>query len=360
MTTSRAAVFTGIPGELEICQLPLPGPQGGEILTRVLGCTLCGSDLHSISGRRSVPVPTVLGHEIVGEIIALGGSAPTHDLAGKPLRIGDRVTWTIVASCGDCFFCRRGLPQKCLRGVKYGHEAFRPRLELVGGLAEHCLLAPGTGIVRLPAALPLSVACPVSCATATVTAAMEAAGEVHRRVVCVLGAGLLGLTACAMSCVAGAEQVICVDRDAGRRALSASFGATRIATPEELAAAVNELTEGRGVDLVLEFTGATAAFTGAWPLVRTGGRIVLVGSVFPDVAPPIALEQIVRRQLTLCGIHNYAPPHLLTAVEFLEQCQSRFPFAELVAEWYPLADVRRALDHAHRPEAIRVGIRPDV
>jgi alcohol dehydrogenase len=114
MSTSLAAIFHETGRELEMRQLARPEPGGAEVLVRVLGCTLCGSDLHTFDGRRDTPVPTILGHEIVGEISALGDAAPARDLAGNDLRIGDRVTWSIVANCGDCFFCRRGLPQNGL------------------------------------------------------------------------------------------------------------------------------------------------------------------------------------------------------------------------------------------------------
>jgi alcohol dehydrogenase len=357
MSTSLAAIFSGEPGRLELRELPTPRPRGAEILVRVLGCTLCGSDLHSFEGRRQVSVPTVLGHEIVGEIVALGNEAPSRDLAGRELRIGDRVTWAIVASCGGCFYCARGLPQKCLAAVTYGHEPLRPGRELLGGLAEHCLLTLGTAVVRLPEELPLSVACPASCATATVAAALEAAGDMRDRSVCILGAGLLGLTACAMCRAAGAAQVICVDLHAGRCARSLTFGATHACAPGELADVVRGLTHAHGVDNVLEFSGASAAFQTAWPLVRLGGRIALVGSVFPDAPVPLALEQIVRRNLTLCGIHNYAPRHLLAAVQFLAEQHRRFPFAELVSHWHPLSATTAAFETARNPEIIRIGVR---
>lgn len=358
MSDSLAAIFRGTAGTLELCRVPTPQPHGAELLVRVLGCTLCGSDLHSYEGRRQVPVPTVLGHEIVGEIVELGNAAEAQDLAGRELRCGDRVTWAIVASCGECFYCKRGLPQKCLQAVKYGHEALRPGRELLGGLAEHCLLTPGTAVVRLPDDLPLEVACPASCATATVACALEAAGDLRDRSVCVLGAGLLGLTACAMCHSSGASQVICVDLDPGRRARALAFGATHATTPGELARIVHESTQERGVDAVLEFTGANAAFQSAWPLVRLGGKVVLVGAVFPDATVPLVLEQIVRRNLTLCGVHNYAPRHLLAAVEFLSSGHQQYPFASLVSQWFPLTDAEQAFAAARLPQHIRVGVQP--
>jgi alcohol dehydrogenase len=364
MSESRAAVFRGTARELELRRFPTPQPQPDEALVRVLGCTLCGSDLHSYEGRRSVSVPTVLGHEIVGEIVALG-DAPARsdtparrDLAGNLLLVGDRITWAIVASCGDCFYCRRGLPQKCQRGVKYGHEAFRPGRELLGGLAEHCLLVPGTAVVKLPDELPLATACPASCATATIVAALEAAGPIRGRTVCILGAGLLGLSACAMARTEGAREVICVDPHAGRVARSLEFGATRAVAPEGLAGAVAATTEGHGADVILELSGSPQAFEAAWPLACLGATMVLIGSVFPSAPVPVQLEAIVRRQLTIRGVHNYAPRQLLTAVQFLAEQHRAFPFAELVAQWFSLEDAAKACEAARNPGQIRIGVRP--
>src|SRR5262249_8984673 len=166
-------------------------------LVDVVACTLCGSDIHTLHGCRAVPVPTILGHEILGRIAAFGPEAPRRDAVGHPLQEGDRVTWGVVARCGGCFYCLRGLPQKCERQVKYGHEPLRPGLELTGGLAGHCLLMPGTTVLRVPDDLSDALVCPVNCATATVAAALEAAGPIDGRRVLVMGSGMLGVTAMA-------------------------------------------------------------------------------------------------------------------------------------------------------------------
>jgi alcohol dehydrogenase len=330
----------------------------GETLVRVLGCTLCGSDLHSYQGHRQVPVPTVLGHEIVGEIVAFGEDSRQVDLAGKDLAIGDRVTWAIVASCGGCFYCQRDLPQKCLQSVKYGHEAFRAGRQLLGGLAEQCLLVRGTAIVRLPDAMTLEVACPASCATATVAAALDSAGDLRERNVIVLGAGMLGLTACAMSRSRGAAEVICVDLNEHRRQRALEFGATRAVQPQDLTEIAKSLTRGHGCDVLLEFTGATPALENAWPLLRIGGQIALVGAVFPGPPFPLLLEQVIRRQLTITGVHNYAPRHLLAAVEFLSSDGERYPFASLVSGWRSLQETQIAFEIARDPQVVRIGVRP--
>ncbi len=85
---------------------------------------------------------------------------------------------------------------------------------------------------------------------------------------------------------------------------------------------------------------------------------MLVGAVFPSDPFPLPLEQVVRRQLTLTGIHNYAPRHLVQAINFLSVTHSRFPFAELVSHWVPLRECQSAFDQGREGHAIRVGVRP--
>ncbi|MFO0907174.1 MAG: alcohol dehydrogenase catalytic domain-containing protein [Isosphaeraceae bacterium] len=355
--TTRAVVFEGPGLPLIHREFSLPAPSGSEILVEVVACTLCGSDLHSLHGRRTVPTPTILGHEILGRIIEFGPEATRRDAAGRPLRPGDRVTWGVVAHCGQCFYCRRELSQKCERQVKYGHEAIRPRFALTGGLAEHCLLASGTSVLRIPDNLPDAVACPANCATATVAAAIEAAGSIEGRWVLVMGAGMLGVTAMAWARTLGAEAVIACDRVADRCDLSRHFGVTQVVSPEELSAVTLEITRGHGVDVILEMTGEPESIEAALPLLRLGGRLVLVGSVAPTRPVSLFPEQVVRRCLTLRGIHNYGPVHLQAALDFLET-SSPFPFESLVSPWQPLNAVDRLVAAPLAPVHLRLGIRP--
>jgi alcohol dehydrogenase len=294
----------------------------------------------------------------VGEIVEFGAEAARRDFGGSEVGVGDRVTWAIVASCGECEYCLRGLPQKCERGIKYGHESLRPGLELLGGLAEYCMLVPGTAIVRVPDALPLSVVCPASCATATIAWAMEAAGDVRDRTVCVLGAGLLGLTATAMAQSRGAREIVCVDPDSNRRERTLSFGATRAIAPEGLEQEIFAHSAKANFDVVFEISGQPAAFQSVWPAVRTGGTMVLVGAVFPANPVSLTLEQVVRRCLTIRGVHNYAPRHLLQAIAFLAASHNTYPFHELIGNWLPLSAIHDAFVQAGHPQMIRVGIDP--
>ncbi|MFM7038963.1 MAG: alcohol dehydrogenase catalytic domain-containing protein [Planctomycetaceae bacterium] len=101
-SVSLAAVYHGTPGVISLQSITTPRPRSAEILVEVEACTLCGSDLHSFEGRRAVPVPTVLGHEIVGRIADFGAEAVRTDLSGQLLSVGDRIVWAVVAACGRC------------------------------------------------------------------------------------------------------------------------------------------------------------------------------------------------------------------------------------------------------------------
>lgn len=353
---ARAMIFEGPGRPLVPRELTLPALQAGEVLVRVRLCTLCGSDLHSYEGRRAVPCPSILGHEMVGIVESLAGDA--RDLNGQPLHPGDRVVWGLAVSCGACFFCTHELPQKCERIVKYGHQPLRPPHLLNGGLSTHCHLLANTAILRLPDELPDLVAGPAGCATATVAAALRHAGVLADAVVLVQGAGMLGLTAAAMARSRGARAVLVCDTDPSRLALAERFGATHVlpAGDAGLRPTIDNLTQGRGADVALELSGASAAIEAGLELLRIGGRYVWVGAVAPVPAVAVLPERMVRGQLSIHGVHNYHPRDLLAAVEFLCSEHRRYPFAELVATTLPLEEATAAFAHAatHRP--VRVGV----
>jgi len=287
---------------------------------------------------------------MVGRISSLGGDL--HDEAGVSLKVGDRVSWSLAASCGTCFFCREGLPQKCEALFKYGHEALAADHPLSGGLATHCLLAKGTSIVKVPSGLPDEVASPANCATATVAAAFRVAGPCSGQTVVIHGAGMLGLTAAAMARCMGARHVIVSEPQEDRRRRAEQFGVDP-ATPADLSG----LTEGRGADLVMDLSGAPEAIEEALGQVRIGGCVVLVGSVFPTRALSVQADELVRRLLRIEGVHNYTPADLLAAFAFLAEAHEQFPFRGLVGASYPLARIDDAVASALPGEHFRVAIR---
>ncbi len=361
-SSSLAAVFhePGIP--LELKQFKLPALQSGEAIVEISCCTICGSDLHTMQGHRSVAGPTVLGHETIGKVAALPTDGPSIcDVTGKPLAIGDRVTWAVAASCGDCFFCNNKLPQKCESLFKYGHET-TDSSALSGGLAEFCHLQRGTAIVRVPDTLPDHVACPANCATATVAAAIRTADGCKGKTIVVHGAGMLGLTCAAMACDQGAVGVVVTDVCDDRLARASSFGASHFVNVSEDSSEVTRklrsLTDGRGADIAFEMSGATSAIAASFDQLRTGGAMVLVGAVFPTPAVELLPEQVVRKLLRIEGVHNYTPSDLVTAVEFLTRASSAYPFASLVESELTLQEFSQATESLSTASPIRAAVRP--
>lgn len=301
---ARLAVWRGgAEVTLETVDLPVPGP--GETLVEIDLATVCGSDHHTVSGRRPGACPSVLGHEGVGRIVGTGR----------------RVVWGVTVSCGTCDRCRRGLTAKCRSVRKLGHEPYEPAWPLSGTYGTHVLLPAGTTVVPVPDTLADEVAAPAGCATATVMAALERAGSLRGRRVLVVGAGMLGLTAVAAAADAGAAEVVVSDVEPARLELAADFGAT------------STLSAGQAfppVDVAMDFSGAASAVEAAFGALDIGGCLVLVGSVSPGRAISVDPEAIVRGWRSVSGVHNYEPRHLEQAVAFLTA--STRPWAELVEE----------------------------
>ncbi|WP_145246004.1 zinc-binding dehydrogenase [Aeoliella mucimassa] len=360
-TTVRAAVMTAPGRELEIKAYPLLPPVTGGALVRVTCCTICRSDLHTWRGRRPGPTPAILGHEIVGEIAALAEDV-THDSAGQPLAPGDRVTWTLHSSCGECYYCREHqLPMKCLELQKYGHDACDQPPHLQGGFAEYCHISAGTSLLKLPDNIPDTVAAPLNCAAATVVAGWDAAELKPGEHVLIQGAGGLGCYAAAMASFAGAERIIVTDIHSERLEFVRRFGATdciNVAslTDEQIANWVRELTGGFGVDCAMEVAGVPAVVPAGLASLRKGGRFVELGCSFPEATTSLDLSTILWNLLTIRGVHNYDFRHLQQAVDFVSQTIDRFPFDELTSRQFKLEDIDQAIAAAEQNGLGRVAI----
>ncbi|GAB5897432.1 alcohol dehydrogenase catalytic domain-containing protein [Mycolicibacterium mageritense] len=316
---TMAAVWTGGTG-IELRKVDIPELDDGDVLVRVRLATVCGSDLHTVTGRRPAACPSILGHEAVGDVVAAGADATVE--------IGRRVVWSVTVACGECPRCRSGFTAKCRSVRKVGHEPFDGSWALSGSYAEHVLLPRGTAIAAVPDTLPDAVAAPAACATATVMATLDAAGALAGRRVLIGGAGMLGLTAVAACADAGADAQV-IDVDAERLALTPWFG--------------GRPSDGTAVDVAIDYTGSTGAVAAALDRLDVGGILVLAGSVLPGPALPIDPETVVRQWLTITGVHNYEPRHLDRAVAFLDRTRDRYPWRSLVAAPVPLAEIASAL-----------------
>lgn len=356
-----AQVWTA-PGEPHQA-MAVPGVvlDAGDVIVAVELATICGSDVHTVSGHRSAPVPLVLGHEYVGRIVAIGADG-AFDVVGVRLQLGDRVVWSVGVSCTTCDRCRRGIPQKCRNLRKYGHERIGAHWELNGGFATHVHVLAGTAIVAVGERMPARVAAPAACGAATAWAALRRAERevpLAGAVVLVSGAGLVGLSAAAIAADRGAV-VIVSDPDKKRRKLALRFGAAAVVDPLVGGALDQALaTVGRAeVDIAIEASGSAAAVATAVSVVAVGGVAVLVGSVSPGAALTVDPERIVRGLLTVAGVHNYTGEDLQQTVTFLRDACGRYPFEGLVDPVLPLGSIDEALALSRSGRSVRVGIDP--
>ena len=362
--TCRAAVFSKVGQPLEIRELPLPQfIEPGAALCKVRLSAICGSDLHTISGRRVEPTPIVLGHEILGEIVALGDGLET-DGFGSELRVGDRVSWSIMASCGSCFYCSIDLPQKCDHLRKYGHMSIDEPPGLTGGYAEYIYLSAGTVLFKVPDSPSDEIATPANCALSTAMNAVETIGVREGETVLIQGAGSLGLSVLAVAAEAGAKKIIVTDIDPGRLELASRFGASCCinvseSSDEDALSRIDSETDGYGVDVGFEVSGARATVVQAVDALRIGGRYLIAGLVSPGSIVNVDANLIARKYLTIKGIHNYRFVHLGEALRFLERNSEKYPYSKIVGSVFPLARINAALLVAASREYIRVAIRPD-
>ena len=330
---------------------------------RVSCCTVCGSDVHAWTGRRPPSfLPSIIGHEICGVVDALGERPPAC-FGGEPLGEGDRITFSLTASCGSCFFCAQaGLPQKCDALVKYGHRTCDTEPALTGGLAEYVYLFPGTSIFRVPSGVTDAVAATAMCAGATMAHALEGAREgVHRSVVLV-GAGMLGLWGIRLALLHGFDTIICVDLDRGRLDAARENGATDVVDAggveaQVVADRIRSLTSGRGADLCVDLSGSSEGIGLGLSALRVGGALKLVGSVVPLDASLFDPFEIVTRSLAIQGIHNYRPEHLGAALSLVQDPSHHEAIARGVSRSFDLDAVDEAFRAAHGREALRVVVR---
>jgi len=360
---ARAAVMTKPAADLEFHEYPIPEVEKGAILVRIICCTICGSDVLAWLGRKRAPIPMILGHEIVGEIVEMGDGVAS-DSGNRPLKVGDRITWTIMDSCGKCYYCReKGLMMKCQNLKKYGHESCAAPPHFVGGFAEYCYISPGTCVVKCPDNLSNEEVAPANCALATVVAGWEAIDIKPFENVLIQGAGALGFYAAALAKHYGCNKIIVTDIKDNRLETIKAFGATNTININGMKAdgiidTIRSLTDGFGVDAAMGVAIAPDVIPIGLKCLRIGGRYVEHGNTFPGANFTYDVSDIVFRCLTIRGVHNYDTRHLQWGVDFLEQTKGIFPFNKLVTHRFSLDEINQAMKVAQSGEGIRVAVLP--
>jgi len=290
----------------DIPEAPAPGP--GEVKLQVGWCGICGTDLHEyaagpiftqvntphpLSGRMA---PLTPGHEFAGTVVEVGPHVTGY-------KVGDRVSPNPLLRCGECVYCKQGLPQLCTGIGFLGCHSD-------GGFAEYVTLnvTRGTNPIPVLYKLPDSVSLEAGATVEPLAVAVHAVNRgnlLDGETVVVVGAGPIGICTTMAAKAAGASQIIVLETSAGRRAFAEKSGATAAIDPRSTEAikAVQDLTNGLGVDCAFECVGAEPTLKLAVDSLRKDGRAVVVG-IFEH---PAALDwfPIVFFEKTIIGTFAY-------------------------------------------------------
>lgn len=362
--STRAAVVRAFGEPISIEEVPVPAElEPGALLVEIVACSMCGTDLHLWEGSLAlrVDLPAILGHEMVGAVVAAGPGAGV-DSFGRRLRPGDRVIWS-HAFCGHCPMCTTKQPALCLNRRVYGYESIEKPPYILGGFAQHAYVLPGSGRVRVPDEIPDPLASMASCALRSVVNAVRQGGPVEAgQTVVVQGAGTLGVLATGLYKMAGAGRVITIGAPDGRLGLARDFGADdvisiEVAEPAERLRLVREATGGLGADLVAEFSGHPAAFAEGLELLRPGGRYVVAGQL-GGASAAVAPGLITKKNLTVRGSFSGDVEHYEAALAFLRRHRGELPFEKLVSSSYPLSEINTALTRMRAQQEIKPVLYP--
>ena len=331
---------------LELTDVPAPEAGPGELLVRVAACGICGSDVHGYDGSsgRRIP-PIVMGHEAAGVVEAVGDGVEGFDA-------GDRVTFDSTVYCGECAHCRRGDVNLCDRRQVLGVSCGEYRR--AGAFAEFVAVP-----ARICYQLPDNLAFEEAALLEAVAVAIHAVSLVPLRLggsALVIGAGTIGLLVQQALRAAGCGRVFVTDVDATRLALSTKLGATAtLLSGDDLPKRVGDLTDGTGVDIVVEAVGATQTIALAIDSVKKGGSVVLVGNITPEVN--IHLQKVVSRQIRLQGSCASAGEYP-RAIELVRR--GEIQVKPLISAVAPLAQGPRWFDrlHAREPNLMKVVLTP--
>ena len=337
------------PKKLLIDELDAPQPQPGQVQIRVRAGGICGSDLSYYfkgkSGDFAVREPFVLGHEVAGEIAALG--AGVCDLS-----VGQRVAVNPGLNCGTCRYCLKGMSNHCLNMRFMGSASTFPHMQgmfrqFIAVDARQCVPVPeGLDFAMASMAEPLAVA----------LHALRMAGSLVGAKVLLVGCGPIGCILLAVARRAGAHHLVAVDLADKALQMAATLGADETVLANDQTR-IDQWSQQRGTfDLVLEASGSPAGLDTALRAARAGGTVIQVGNL-PAGHSPVPANLVMAKELRYQGSFRFTDEYAVAAEELGAR---KIDLRPLMTHAFPLEEANRAFEVAHdRNQSMKVHLHFD-
>jgi S-(hydroxymethyl)glutathione dehydrogenase / alcohol dehydrogenase len=353
----KAAVCYEFGKPLVVEDVELAPTGAGQVRVRVAATAICHSDIHDIKGEMPGKLPFVGGHESAGRVEEVGAGVTSV----KP---GDSVVVSLLASCGECYYCSSGLPHLC--GIKFAPpsrvllrnakgQALDQKIG-VAGFAEHVLVGESQ-VVKVPADMPLDRAALLACGVITGFGGVVNRAQVRPfQSVAVMGAGGVGVNAIQGAAFVGAYPIIAMDMLDNKMKQAMDFGATHMvnAGRKDAVDAVKALTGGRGLDFVFVTVGNIAAIRQGLAMTASRGTVVVIG--LPPAGEQLCFSplEIIPTEKNLIGGFMGAAD-LKTDIPRLVMLYKagRLKLDELISGRYPLERINEAIRSTEKGDALR-------
>ncbi|WP_444915997.1 L-threonine 3-dehydrogenase [Microbulbifer sp. TRSA007] len=312
-----------------LTDVEIPTPGHNDLLIKIHKTAICGTDMHIYNwdewSQKTIPVPMVVGHEYVGEVVGMG-----QEVAG--FQMGDRVSGEGHITCGHCRNCRAGRRHLCRN--TYGVGVDRP-----GAFAEY-LVIPALNAFKIPDNISddlASIFDPLGNAVHTALS-FDLVGED----VLITGAGPIGIMAAAVAKHVGARHVVITDINEYRLDLARKMGATRAVNvaKENLSDVMNELGMSEGFDVGLEMSGVPVAFRDMIAAMNHGGKIAMLGIPAGEMA--IDWGQVIFKGLMIKGI--YGREMFETWYKMASLIQSGLDLTPIITHQFSIDDFQQGFD----------------
>ena len=362
--TGKIAILTE-PKKIEVKEFAIPELQDDDILVKVEGCGVCGTDVHEWKGDPFGLAPVTLGHEGTGEILALGKNVKC-DTAGNPIKVGDKIV-TSVISCGECYICRNHPADTnlCDKQGIFGLIHHSDANPFTGWFATHLLIrAKGaTYFVVNDLDLKERMLLELACVCVHALKRAQSTGLINfNSKVLVQGLGPVGLTMISVLRAAGINHIIAVDGTPKRLEMAKKLGAKTVInfkeTPalEDRVKIVKNAANGVGADFAFQCTGAPVAAKDIYEYIRRGGGLCEMGFFVNngsyEVNPHFAM---CNKEINLVGSWDYTADDYPTTMAFLRQAREmNIPIKELITHSYSLDQLNEAMEMNISQQGIKI------